>query len=121
LGSLLASRNSLAIARSEKRKQQIALEDTSQELRILLQNSKLDFALKQAEWDIFQEVNNFAEQKFRLAQARYESGLIDFLDFKNTEKERSQSEIDLVKSQYALLLAYIQVQKVSGVKILGKY
>ncbi|MFO7896436.1 MAG: TolC family protein [Candidatus Cloacimonadales bacterium] len=121
LGSLLASRNSLASARFQTKKQKIALDDTSQELSNLLREYKLDFSLKQAEWEIYQEMNDFATQKFRLAQARYQSGLLDFLEFKNAEKEKSQSEIDLIKAQYAAIISYIQLQKISGEKILGKY
>jgi outer membrane protein TolC len=120
-GSFFQRRNAYSIAKNQAKKSVIQHEDYFLETTDLFEDAKLDLSLKQEELKIFEQKNELATKKFLLAQAKFRSGMIDFLEFKTAENEKASSEIDLQKAQYDLMISYVKWQKISGEKLFGRY
>ncbi len=120
-GSWLQNYSSYKIAANNYRREIYNFEDLTQSIRIDKMNKIADVEYYLDEFTINEKRSKLADEKFTLAQERFRSGLINFLDYNNAQTELLESKTSLVESRNSYLKSLALWQAANGDPILGKY
>lgn len=120
-GSWFQSYSSYKIASNQYKKEIYNLNELRNSLNIDLISKQADLNYYREELQLNNEKKQLSERKYSLAQERFRSGLINFLDYKTAQNELMNSKVDQVKSRNSFFYANALWQAANGDLIMGKY